>query len=102
MSVALVDETQTNPPADGGRDAAVGQLQLGAVNLGLIALERALMLVDLGQLRVKLLFGDQIAAEQNFEAFEIALGVLEQGLVARHLPFSLGELHMKRARIDLR
>ena len=37
--VALVDQTQTNAPGDRRGDAAVGQLQLGGVDLGLIALD---------------------------------------------------------------
>ena len=88
--VTFVDETQTDAPADGGGDAAIGQLQLGIVDLRLITLNDALDLVNRGDLGVKFLFGDHISAQQGLEAFEIALGVPELGLVFRHLSLCLG------------
>ena len=77
--VAFIDHTQTDAPADGGGDAAVGQLQLGSVDLGLIALDRALGLVDVAIWVSSCCLEIIVAREQDFEAFEIALGVLELG-----------------------
>ena len=45
-------QPQTNAPGNGSRDAAVGQLQFGIVDLGAIALNDTLELLHRGYLRV--------------------------------------------------
>ena len=76
-------------------------MQLGGVDLGLIALDHAIKLIHRGYLGVQLLFGDGVLRQQNFVAFEIDLGVFEHSFVFRHLPLCQGELYLKRTRIDL-
>ena len=41
-------------------------------------------------------------ASEQFVAFEIDPGILQHGLVFGHLALGLGELHLKRPRINFR
>src|SRR5262249_31799987 len=61
--VARVDQTQPDAPGDGSGDTAVGQLQLGVVDLRLVALDDALVLIHQGDLRVQLLFGNGVLCQ---------------------------------------
>ena len=58
--VAGIDQAQPEPRGERGGDAAVDELQLGAVDLRLVGLHRALVLANQGLLRVELLLGDGV------------------------------------------
>ena len=62
----------------------------------------AFILLHQGGLRIDELLGDRILREQHTVAFEVDARVREQSLVACHLPFSLHQRGLERARIDFR
>ena len=87
--------------ADRRCHAAVGELQLGAVDLALVGLDRALVLANQRFLRIDLLLRNRILREQRTVALEVELRVLEQRLILGHLALRLRQLDLERAGIDL-
>ena len=100
--VARVDDAQADPAGEGRGDMGVGQLERRALDLGLVDLERRLILAHEGRLRVHLLLGDGVLAEQDLEAVEVHPGVFQEGVVPGELRLGLHFLHLERARVDLR
>ncbi len=75
-------------------------MQLGAVDVGLILLDGALVLRHQRALRIQLLAGNGIRLEQFLVALQIDLGVVQQSLVVRQRGLSHVELHLIRPRVD--
>jgi hypothetical protein len=100
--VAGVDLAQTKAARDGRRDFRERQLQLGVVDLSLVARNRRFVLPYQRRLRVDLLLGNRVLCEQRLIAFEVDTRVGEQRLILCHLSVHLLELHFERARIDFR
>src|SRR6185369_4773496 len=100
--VARIDQTQTDSSGDRRSDAAIGDLNFGVVDLSLIDVYDALILMDRGDLCVELLLRDRILAIGDLVTVEIDLCVFKQRLIALKLSLGLGQLRLKRTRIDLR
>ena len=100
--VACVDLAQAEAPADRRGDPAIGQLELGRIDRGLVDLDGGLVLPDERLLRVVLLLGDRVLLQQYAIALEVDARVLEQRLVAGHLALGRRELDLVGARVDLR
>ena len=99
--VAGIHLAQPGPPADGRRDAAIGELDPDALEQAAIVLHRALVLADERALGVELLLGNRIGAGQRLVAREIEARVLQQGLVAGELALVLRQLRLEGPRVDL-
>jgi len=99
--VARVHQAQPDSTADRRGDAAVGQLELGHVDLSLVELDDAFVLVRQRLLGIELLLRDRILGPQPAVPLHIEPGVLEERLVAHHLSLGLGQLHLEGPRVDL-
>jgi hypothetical protein len=99
--VAGVDQPETDASADRSRDPRIGQVQAGAVDGCLVDLQRGSELCDRRGLRIHVLSGDRVFAEQRLVAREVHPRVRELRLIARQLPLRLLELHLEGSRIDL-
>ena len=55
LTTALLVQSQTHAPADWSNDAAIGELQLDGVDLGLIDFDGRFILLNYRKLRVQLL-----------------------------------------------
>ena len=99
--VALVHLAQAETATDGRGDARVVQLQLGIVDIGLVALDRAFVLAHQRGLRVDLLFGDGVLLVQGLVALQVAAGVFQLGQILHLGALGLGQRDLEGARIDL-
>ena len=91
--VAGVHLAQPDPSADRGDDAAIGQVQLLRVDLGLVGLDRAAILLDERGLSVEGLSGDRVLRHQRLVARKIELGIFKDRLVLGQLALGLGASH---------
>jgi len=100
----LPGSTRTQPDASADRrgEVAVGELQLGAVDLPLVDLDGAFILAHQRLLGVQLLLGNRVLRDQHPVALHVELGVLQQRLVPRHLALGLGQLDFERPGVDFR
>ncbi len=80
--VAELEGDGAEPAVDRGPDGGVGQLDLGALDRGLVGLDRRLGGVDAGLGGVELLLGGEVLASERGQALELAPGVGELGAVA--------------------
>ena len=76
--VAGVDEPQADAAADRRDDAAIGDVELGGVDLRLVGADRRLVLRDDELLILDLLAGDRILLFERLVAREIGLSLIEQ------------------------
>ena len=99
--VAGVHLPQADAPGDRCGDAAIDEVELGALDRRLIALDRGLDLLHRRHLGVELLLGDRILLAEDLVALEVDLGVFQGRLVASLLSLRLHQLHLEGARIEL-
>jgi hypothetical protein len=98
--VALVYQRESDPSRQRRCNAAVGQLELGVVDLGLVALDDPPVLINRSRRGVELLPRD--GRDGFLGTLELELRVLQQRLVPGELTFCLAQLDLERARVDLR
>ena len=98
--VPEIDQPEPDDARDGRRDAAVSEAELGAVDLGLIALDGRLILGYDDRLGIELLAGDRVVLDQRLIALQVDLGVSQARLVFGHLPIGLVEKDLERPGID--
>ena len=101
-NVAHVDLAQAQPARYRRRHARISQLEARVVDQPLIDLDGALVLTHQRILRVDELLRDRILRQQHAVAVEVDARIGQQRLVARHLPFILGECGLERPRVDFR
>ena len=99
--IALIDLTQADAPADRGDDAAIGYVEVGRVDLRLVAGHGGLVLRHQKLLVVDLLGGDRILFAQDLEARQIGLRLGVQGGVLGQLSLRLRQGRLIGPRIDL-
>ena len=101
--VADIDQPQPGDAVDRRGDRAVGDVELGGVDLRLIGLEGCLKLRDSRLLRLVLLLSyRQICFEQRRVASEVTLCIFKIGLVLGLVRFGLLELGLIGSRVDHR
>ncbi len=93
-----VNQPQTCPAGDRGRNAAIGQLQRSVLNLCLIGFDDAFVLLHRRGLSVQLLLGDGVF--RFLIAFQVELRISQQRLILGKLPLCLRKRSFKRSRID--
>ena len=101
QQIARIHLPQANLPVQRGQNAGVRQLQTGIVNLRSIHRHGTLVLAHQGLLRIELLPGGGILGPQILVASEVALGVVQQGLIAGQLALGLIKLDLERLLIQL-
>ena len=80
---------------------AVGEIQLGVVDLGLIRANRSLQLIRGGLLSIHLLLRNRTGfIQQTLEARVVELSVLQLRLVAKQRRLRLIECDLERSRVD--
>ena len=100
--VAFVHIAQAEPPADGGGNAAVFQLQAGRIHGGLIGPHNALELPHQGTLRFVLLRRYVVALGKFGVAAKVVAGVFKLGLVFGKIAQGLIQAGLKGTRVYLR
>ena len=100
--VALVDEAGAQPPVDRRADVGVAEIELGGVDLRLVALDCGLQLGDQRGLLVIALPGLVARAEELGIALEIELGAGQLGLVLLLGRLGLLQRRLVGPRIDLK
>ena len=94
--IAGVDQPQADAAADRRDDVAIGDVELGGVDLRLIGRHRRLVLRDEEDLILDLLARDRILLAQRLVAREIGLRLRVQRRVLGELPLRLGERGLDR------
>ena len=95
-----IDLAQTDATVDRRDDAAVGQVQLGAVDGRLVAGNRAFVSSERSFQRVEILLGNDALLVENLVAFVLGFGVGKLGFVLLQRRFGLRQRHLVGARID--
>src|SRR5262249_42620215 len=99
--VARIDETKADAAAERRDDVTVDQVQVRAVDVGLIRFDGRLGLRDRRALRLQNLLRDRVLRDQLLIPPQIDLRVLQRRLIFQELCLRLFELNLKRAWIDL-
>jgi hypothetical protein len=100
--ISGVDQPQTDAPGDRSRDLAVGQIDLGALDLPLIELHHTLVLMHGCLLRGELLFRAGFLLDQLLITDQIDACVLQGGLVPHQLPLGLCQHRLIGSVVDFR
>ena len=100
--IAGVDLAQADAAGDRRDDAAIGEIELGIVDLRLVELDRAFVLIDDVDLILRLLACDRVLGRELLIAREIDARLVERRLVAQQLAGLLVERGLIGAGIDLR
>src|SRR3984893_2931464 len=98
--VALIHQTQPDAPGDGSSDPAVGQLNLGGLDVRLVTYYRPRGLAQHRLLIVEVLSRDYALLVQGSIPRQGDFRIEQRGLVFRQLPLSLGQLRLVWARVD--
>ena len=98
--IARVHKSQPNLSIDGRFNVAVGQVQLGIVDLRIVGTHQTFLLRHHGLLRVVLLLSDDALFIQVGIALQVALSILQVCLILVFRGLDLGHLHFVRPRIN--
>ncbi len=98
--VAGIDLTQADPAIDRGGDAAVSQIELGAVDGGLVGSDGAFILAEGGLQRIQVLLGDDAAFIKRLVALVLRLGVVQLRFVALQVGLRRGQRYLVRPLVD--
>src|SRR5437899_572444 len=99
--IAFVDEPRSEAPVDRRTDIGIAEVELGGIDLRLVALDRSLQLPDSCLLLVIALPRLPSGADQLFIAVEIELGAGQLRLVLLFGRLRLLECRLIGTRVDL-
>ena len=99
--VAGVDEPQADAAADRRDDAAIGDVELGGVDLRLVGADRRLVLRDGERLILDLLAGDRILLFERLVTRKVGLGLVEQRRILGELRLRQRQRRLIGTRVDL-
>ena len=99
--IAGVNLAQPDAAGDRRDDAAIGQVQLLGVDLGLIGLHDRRLLLHRRRLGVEGLARDRVLCDERLVALQIDLGVFQRGLILRQLRLGLSQRDLVGPRVDL-